>query len=352
MKKLKVGILGVGMAFERLHYPAYKSLVDRYEIVALCDLQKEKAQTWAHRLHLNPDRVFTDYHQMLKETDLDVVDIMVPIELNYTVTQDVARKLAGQQKGIICEKPLAPNMEQAQNARNLASKYNLPIMIAENYRYNQETNIIRDLVRTNRVGEILYFIQNRVVNFPQEMLQDKFPAKDWRQHPEYPAGAITDIAVHEIGGLRHIFGPIWKLQAFGRPQQTDFAPYSVIQVNMLFRSKITGSFTFFCAGAEIQRPLIGLRIFGTEGMVYLEERDAGTINIAYNDGHLEQIPYEVQKGYYNELVNFHEALTSGERVKVTAEVEYGDLQTIANIMESITAGKIVQVKEAGIFSNP
>lgn len=349
MKRLKVGILGVGMAFERLHYPAYEALADRYEIVALCDLQKEKAQTWADRLHLSPDRVFTDYHQML-EIDLDVIDIMVPIELNYTVTAEVARKLAGQRKGIICEKPLAPNMEQAQNARNLASKHNLPIMIAENYRYNQETNIIRDLAHTNRIGEILYFIQNRVVNFPQEMFQDKFPAKEWRQHPEYPAGAITDIAVHELGGLRHIFGPIDKLQAFGRPLKADFAPYSVIQVNLLFRNGITGSFTFFCAGAEMQRPLIGLRIFGTQGMIYLEERDAGTINIAYNDSHLEQIPYEVQKGYYNELVNFHDALTSGKPIKVTAEVEYGDLQAVMDIMKSIAEERIVRVKETGVLS--
>lgn len=352
MKKLKVGILGVGMAFERLHYPAYEVLADHYEIVALCDLQKGKAQTWANRLHLSPDRVYTDYHQMLEETDLDVVDIMVPIELNYTVTEDVARKLAGQRKGIICEKPLAPTMEQAQNARKLASKYNLPIMIAENYRYNQETNMLRDMVRTNRVGEILYFIQNRVVNFPQEMLKDTFPAKEWRQHPEYPAGAITDIAVHELGGLRHIFGSIEKLQAFGQPQRADFAPYSVIQVNMLFRSGITGSFTFFCAGAEMQRPLIGLRIFGTRGMIYLEERDAGTINIAYNDGRLEQIPYEVQKGYYNELVNFHDALTSGEPIKVTAEVEYGDLQAVVNIMKSISEERIIQLEEAEVFATP
>jgi|GEM_PF-6409473 len=42
MQKLKVGIIGAGMAFERLHYPAYQQLAGRYEIVAVCDLDREK----------------------------------------------------------------------------------------------------------------------------------------------------------------------------------------------------------------------------------------------------------------------------------------------------------------------
>lgn len=340
------------MAFERLHYPAYEELKDRYEIASLCDLQKEKAQVWADRLHLGPEKVFTDYHRMLEEVDLDVIDIMVPIELNYAVTKDVAQKLAGQRKGIICEKPLAPNLEQAQEARNLGARYDLPIMIAENYRYSQEMNIIHDLIHDNRIGDVLYFIQNRAMNFPQKMLQDDFSAKDWRQHPEYPAGAITDTAVHKLGALRHLFGPIEKLQAFGRPQQADFAPYSIIQANLLFESGVIGSFSFFCAGAEMQRPLTGLRIFGTGGMIYLEEHDAGTINIAFNDGGLEQIPYEVQKGYYNELINFHKALTGGEPIAVTAAVEYGDLQAVMDILKSISGDKVVHVRETKAALSP
>ncbi len=44
-------------------------------------------------------------------------------------------------------------------------------------------------------------------------------------------------------------------------------------------------------------------------MIYLEERDAGTINLAFNDGRKEQLTYEVQKGYYNELLKLYNALT-------------------------------------------
>ena len=346
MKKLKVGIIGVGMAFEKLHYPAYQKLLDRYEIVALCDRDREKAIHWAERLKLSPDNVYAETEAILERADLDVIDIMVPIELNYKVMEVAAKRLSGKRKGIICEKPMAPTMTQAESARELAQKYNVPIMIAENYRYNQEINIIRDLVRTKRIGDVFYFMQNRVVDFPEDMLKDKFPAKEWRQYPDFPGGALADTGVHDLAALRHIFGSIKKLHAFGRPQTSDFSPYSVVNVNLLFTSGVTGQFSFYCAGKEMQRPLMGLRIFGTKGMIYLEERDAGTVNVAMNDRRQERIPYEAQEGYYSELLNFYNALTGIEPISVPPEMEYGDVKTVHDILLSIQEERIISVDES------
>ena len=118
------------MAFEKLHYPAYQRLEDCYQISALCDVDKEKALYWAKRLQLPAEQVYADYEEMLEKEQLDVVDIMVPIELNFRIIEAVARRLAGEGKGIICEKPLAPNLEEAEEARLLPEKYGIPIMIA------------------------------------------------------------------------------------------------------------------------------------------------------------------------------------------------------------------------------
>ncbi len=349
MQKLKVGIIGTGMAFEKLHYPAYQKLTDRYVITALCDVDPDKAHQWANRLQVSPQNVYTDFKQMIARDDYDVIDIMVPIELNFEVTEAVAQKLSGHRKGIICEKPLAPTLAQAESARELAQKYKLPIMIAENYRYNHEIDLMRDLIRTGKIGEVFYFIQNRVVNFPADMLQDQFPAREWRQYPEFPGGAITDTALHDLAGLRHIFGPVHQLQAFGRAQAAQFSPYAVINVNLQFKSGQIGQFSFFCAGQETQRPLIGLRIFGTLGEIFLEERDCGMINVALKDGRSEQIPYQPQTGYYNELLNFYNALTGSEPISVTPEMEFGDLKTVHDILKSITEERIIKVDEAAAY---
>lgn len=345
MRKLKVGIIGTGMAFAKLHYPAYQELADKYEIVALCDADPGKARQWADKLGIDRGSVYANYLEMIKRPDIDVFDIMVPIELNYKVARDAAA--AG--KPIICEKPLAPTLEQARECLDIPRKYNIPMMIAENYRYNEEVDKIRDLVRTGKIGQVHYFMQNRVLDFPADMTADKFPAREWRQYPEFPGGAILDTGVHDIAMLRHIFGSVDKVQAFGRRQQDDFAPYSVITANVRFKSGVIGNFTFFCAGKEIQRPLIGLRIFGTEGMIFLEERDCGTINVAYNNGTTEQISYRPQRGYYNELLNFYNAAVGKEAISVTPEMEYGDAKMVFDLLHSIREEAVLPVDAEPAF---
>lgn len=341
MKQLCMGIIGTGMAFERLHYPAYQELSNEYRIIALCDSNRGKSAEWAGRLGLGQDRVYTDFHEMLKRDDIDAVDIMVPIPQNY----EVAEAVAASGLPFICEKPLAPTLEQARAHRDLPKKYGVPVMIAENYRYNDEVNLIRDVVRTEKAGRPVYFIQNRVVFFPGDMLKNKFPATEWRQHAFFPGGALLDTGVHDMAALRHIFGAIDRLHAFGVPQDDEFSPYAAVSVNLQFKSGVTGNFSFYCAGKEMQRPLIGLRIFGTGGIIYLEERDCGVVNIAYNDGRSEQIPYRPQRGFYNELLNFYKAATGKEPISVTPEMEYGDAKTIFDILKSIREERVISVDE-------
>ena len=341
MRKLRVGIIGTGMAFERLHYPAFMELQDRYEIKALCDADSGKAAEWARRLNIPEQEVFNDYNEMIKKADVDMFDIMVPIGQNFVVTEEAAR--AG--KPIICEKPLAPNMEQARACAELPKKYGVPIMIAENYRYNEEVDLIRDMVRTEKAGRPVYFLQNRVMNFPQDMLKNKFAAKEWRQHPEFPGGIILDTAVHDIAALRHFFGAVDEVHAYGVPQDDQWAPYAVINSNIKFRSGVTGQFTFYCAGREMQRPLTGLRIFCSNGMIFLEERDCGTINVAYDDGRMEQVPYRPQRGYYNELLNFYNAAVGKEPISVPPEMEYGDTKMVLDIIRSIQEGRAIKVDD-------
>lgn len=343
MKQLRVGIVGTGMAFDRLHMPAYRALQQQYKIVALCDADLGKAKEWATKMGIPESNVTDDPVALAQRDDVDVIDIMVPIEENFYVTEQVAKAIQNSDKGIICEKPLAPTIEQAEAARKLPTKYGIPILIAENYRYNEEVQKLHQLLTEQRVGEAVYFIQNRVMNTPEEMLQNKFAAKEWRHHPEFPGGVILDTGVHDMAALQMYFGAVDEVHAYGVPQDDDFAPYAVLQANMRFASGMTGQFSFYSAGKEMQRPPIGLRIFCTAGMIYLEERDVGTINVAHNDGRTEQITYKPQQGYYWELLNFYNHMTKGEPLQVPPEIEFGDTATLLAMLRSAQTGQPVPV---------
>jgi len=49
-------------------------------------------------------------------------------------------------------------------------------MIAENYRYSDEYNKIRDIVNSGKIGDVVYFIKNNISCFPCEMTKDTFAA--------------------------------------------------------------------------------------------------------------------------------------------------------------------------------
>ena len=339
MKKFRLAVIGTGMAWERLHYPAILELGEKYEIVALANRTKSDAEAFARKINLDLSNVYDDYKEMLKRTDIDAVDILVPIEMNFKVSEDVAK--AG--KNFICEKPMAPNMEQANEFLKLSTRYNLKIMIAENYRYNEENNKIRDLVNSGKIGDVVYFIRNNITCFPCEMTKDTFAAKDWRQHPDFQGGTFTDAALHDIAGMRHIFGTVDCVQAFGKPQKEDFSPYLSVNCNILFKSGVIGQYNYFPSGMEPQRPLVGLRIFGSKGEIHLEEKACGIINIAYNDGTAEQVKFTPERGYYNELLNYFNALNGTEQILVTPEVEYGDVKMVFDVLKSVERKEVIPV---------
>ncbi|MDQ2087792.1 Gfo/Idh/MocA family oxidoreductase [Herbivorax sp. ANBcel31] len=339
MQKIRLGVIGTGMAWERLHYPAILELGDKYEIVSLCNRTLKDAQNFAQKINLDLDNVYDDYNEMLKRTDIDAVDILVPIEYNYEVSEKVAR--AG--KDFICEKPMASNMDDAKKFLELSKKYNVKIMIAENFRYNEENNKIRDIVNSKKIGDVIYFIRNNVSCFPCEITKNTFAATEWRQHPKFKGGAFLDAALHDIAGIRHIFGAVESVHGLGKPQQQEYSPYHSINSNILFKNGIIGQYTYFPSGIESQKPPIGFRIYGTKGEIYLEDKECGIINVSYPDGTSEKINYTPKRGFYNELLNFYNALNGSEEISVTPEIEYGDVKMVFDILESISKKDVVYV---------
>jgi predicted dehydrogenase len=337
MNKIRLAVIGTGMAWDRLHLPAIQELADKYEVVAMANPTREKLEKAADKIGLSHDNIYQDYQEMLKRNDIDVVNIVVPITLNYKVSEDTAK--AG--KNIICEKPLGANMEEAAAFSHFSSKYNIKVMIAENYRYNEENNIIRNLINEKRIGDIVYFIKNNISNFPEEMKKNTFAAKEWRQHPDYPGGAFLDAGVHDLAALRYIFGDVEMISAFGKPSNQEFIPYQSIHSSFRFQSGVIGHYIYWPSGIESQKPAVGFRIFGTQGMIYLEEKTCGMVNVFYNDGNHEIIHYTPARGYYNEFLNFYHVLKGTEQVHVPPQIEYGDTKLVFDILDAIQNQKVI-----------
>lgn len=325
-KKLKMGVIGIGFAWDRLHYPAIKELSDQYEIVAVCNKTPDKAQQFAKSINLPQESIYSNYKDMLTRTDIDVVDVLVPISENFEVAKDVLN--AG--KNLIAEKPFAATLESANALLTLKNEKNLKVMVAENFRYDEGNNIIKQTIASGAIGEVLYFVMNTGADFESDMLTDAFAAKEWRQHPAFPGGSFLDGGIHDIALMRFLFGDVECLSAYGKPQNEEFCPYASINTLLKFKSGVLGSYSYCSKNAELQKPPIGLRIIGTLGDIFLESKTSGVVNINLKNQNSQQKKYTPDRGYYNELLNYY----NGDII-ATPEKEIGDIKLIYDILDNI-----------------
>jgi predicted dehydrogenase len=120
---------------------------------------------------------------MLRDADIDAVDSMVPISLNY----DIANQVISHKKNLIAEKPFASEPEAARKLEQLAKSNNVKVMVAENFRYEEENLIIKDIVSNGKIGQVIYFIDNNAGDFSEDMKMDTFAAKNGASTPHLKA---------------------------------------------------------------------------------------------------------------------------------------------------------------------
>jgi predicted dehydrogenase len=148
MKEIHVGIIGTG-AISWSHIDGYKRLKDNgVTVVACCDPDEKKAREYAAENDI--PNVFTDYNDMLKLDGLDAVSVTTWNNVHNPAT--LAALAAG--KHVLCEKPLALNVEQAQQMQDAAQKAGLVLNVGFVMRFEKKAQMFRDFVDAGLLGEI------------------------------------------------------------------------------------------------------------------------------------------------------------------------------------------------------
>ncbi len=138
MKKLKIGIIGCGSIAKHRHMPEYHASSGAV-IAAVCDINEGRAKGFAD---LYEAKAYTDYRELLDDTDIDAVSVCTPNYLHAPIS--VAALNAG--KHVLCEKPMATSMEEAQDMIEAAHKNGKKLMIAHNQRFVPSHKKAKELI--------------------------------------------------------------------------------------------------------------------------------------------------------------------------------------------------------------
>lgn len=145
-KKLRYGVVGMGGIWSWGHAPDMLKHPE-VEVVAVCDVVKEKADDWAKQTGA---KAYYDYKDLIAHADLDIVDVCTPNLYHSQVA--VAALKAG--KHVFCEKPDAINPLEARKMADAAKKSGKTLMCMRNNRWLPASQWLKKFIDGGEMGDI------------------------------------------------------------------------------------------------------------------------------------------------------------------------------------------------------
>jgi predicted dehydrogenase len=227
LKTWKIGIIGAGGISEQ-HLEAI-NLEPRVTAAAIADVSLETARLRASR-HQIP-AVYSDYREMLQREEMDAVIVCVPNFLHAPVT--LAALASG--KHVLCEKPMAVTVEQAESMAEMAKRTGNVLMVAQNNRFRSHSQLLKQLMEQERLGQV-YHVKTGWVR------RKGVPGwGSWFTRQELSGGgALIDIGVHVLDLALWLLDYPRPVSVFGKtyanfgPHKKALSPWGTVREDGTF----------------------------------------------------------------------------------------------------------------------
>ncbi|MDF2907102.1 MAG: oxidoreductase protein [Herbinix sp.] len=356
MKKVKIGIVGCGGIANNKHLPAIQKN-GNYEIIAFCDIDREKAEEAKSKYGTADARVYTEYAELVKETEIEAVYVLTPNKSHADIS--IAAMKAG--KHVMCEKPMAKSYADAKLMLDTAKETGKLLTIGYQNRFRQDSKYLKTACDNGDLGDIYYArahaVRRRAVPtwgvFLNEEEQGGGPLIDIGTHAldltlwmmnNYEAESVTGSVYRKLADQTdqgNAFGD-WDPKEFtvedaaiGFVKMKNGATIHLEASWALNTLEVDEAKTSLCgtkAGADMKD---GLRINRVQyNKQCVEKPDLKSGGVAFFSGQSDDAPDIEQRVFYN-------AITNGEDLVVKPEQAIAVTRILEAIYESARTGKTV-----------
>ncbi len=316
-KTISLGFIGTGIAANDLHWPAIERLGDKFDVQAVCNRSRNKAEAFAQKC--NARLVYDSADQLLADKNVDAVVVAVPIELNY----EMARLAIQSGKHVLLEKPLAATLDQAKVLQDIIPQNRQVLLLAENFRYHKAYVKVKELIDENAIGEIISFCWN---DYKSLHLDNKF-ATPWRLNNQYPGGFIFDGGIHNVAALRMIFDDPQSMVSSTKSVNPEIGTIDTLMSTLVFENGITGNLNlcYSTNGFEENR----LLILGKKGSISFENDELKV----YSENKVLLTEYcDLSDSYLAQFDDFYNCIVSGEKPKSSFIEGVKDIELLMKLL--------------------
>ena len=209
MKKIiNVAIVGCGRISD-LHQLGYVGRDDA-KIIAVCDSNeknaKQKAKAW------QVPKVYKDYQDVLKDPEIDLIELLVPHHLHCTMTVQALQ--AG--KHVSVQKPMAMNLQEADEMVDAAEKSGLVFRVYENFVFYPPNVKAKELLVAGEIGEPQMLRMHVSTGKSQTQWDVPLSSWKWRFNEKKSGGGelVFDHGYHLFSLAYDLMGPVKRVNAW------------------------------------------------------------------------------------------------------------------------------------------
>src|ERR1700686_4268711 len=202
-RTLAVGLIGYKF-MGKAHSNAWRQAPHFFDLPAgvrmktICGRNRTAVKKAAAKLDW--ENAETDWRCIIADPRIDIVDICTPNESHCEIAVEAAK--AG--KAILCEKPLARNVDEAEKMAQAVKKARVVNMICHNYRRVPAIALAKQMIERGEIGDRIFHFHAR---YAQDWIVDPNLPLVWRlQSDPAGSGALGDIFSHIVDLARYLVG--------------------------------------------------------------------------------------------------------------------------------------------------
>ena len=217
-KDYRIGAIGSGFIMRDVHLVAYAKA--GFCVAAITGHPIEQAREAAALRGVA--KVHDNYHELLADTSIEVIDIAVPPDLQPAIIAEATQQ-SGHIRGILAQKPLAMNYADALECVKSCERAGITLAVNQNMRYDQSIRALKTVLDRGDLGEpVLATIEMRAIPHWQTWLRD------------YPGLTLAAMSIHHLDCFRFLFGDPEFVYASARTDpRTNFAHRDGIVLTIL-----------------------------------------------------------------------------------------------------------------------
>lgn len=309
-KLIQVGLIGAGNSAHNIAKTI--STIPDVKLAAIADLNLNAAKDIIEQYQIPQNRVYTDYKEMIKLPELSVVIISLPHNLHKPVALDVFAA----KKHVLCEKPLAMDIQEGQIMIETAKNAKLTLGTFFQHRFADASQKAKKLIDDGQLGQILHGQMN-CLWYRDQQYYDSSP---WRgKWASEGGGSLINQASHYIDLL------IWLM---GKPK-TVFGVFGAkthkIEVDDNASAVVTfenGAYATIQSSTSVAPGYPAkVNVFGSEGSISI---DGNKLKVVMKDGTETNEDFEKDVGSASDpkkfsllaqqrlMTNFFDAVRSGK----------------------------------------